>query len=177
MGYSAKSNDRLTAAHSGSLHFAATAIAATRSTSRSVATKVAIRWTATAEMKTITTTVLKTDSWYSRRTASRFLQPIGEGLRPHIIAAVSDFTPLLQLLPSERLLMVRVLRTELPAFVGSNSSSDGSWCWKWKPRSASQTISQCSLGIAFQTWGSSLLLSWAFSLYPRARLIATHRQC
>jgi hypothetical protein len=47
-------------------------------------------------MKTITTTVLKADSLYFRRTASRFLQQIEEGLRPHIIVAISDFTPLLQ---------------------------------------------------------------------------------
>lgn len=43
MGYSVKSNDRLRAVHSGSLHFTATAIATTRSTSGSVATTVAIR--------------------------------------------------------------------------------------------------------------------------------------
>jgi hypothetical protein len=47
-------------------------------------------------MKTITTTVLKADSLYSRRTASRFPQRIEEGLRPHIIVAISDSTPLLQ---------------------------------------------------------------------------------
>jgi len=81
--------------HSGSLHFTVTAIATTRSTSRSVATTVAVRLTATAEMKTITT-VLKADSLYSRRTASRFPQRIEEGLRPHIIVAISDSTPLLQ---------------------------------------------------------------------------------
>ena len=82
--------------HSGSLHFTVTAIATTRSTSRSVATTVAVRLTATAEMKTITTTVLKADSLYFRRTASRFPQRIEEGLRPHIIVAISDSTPLLQ---------------------------------------------------------------------------------
>jgi hypothetical protein len=43
MGYSAKLNDRLRAMHSGSLHFTVTAIATTRSTSRSVATTVAVR--------------------------------------------------------------------------------------------------------------------------------------
>ena len=42
-GYSAKSNDRLRAAHSGSLHFKATVIATARSASRSAATIVAIR--------------------------------------------------------------------------------------------------------------------------------------
>ena len=44
--------------------------------------------------------------------------------------------------------------------------------------SASQTAFQCSLGTAFLTLDSSLLLlSWAFCLHPRARLIATLQQC
>jgi hypothetical protein len=47
-------------------------------------------------MKTITTTGLKADSLHLRRTASRFPQLIEEGLRPHIIAAISNSTPLLQ---------------------------------------------------------------------------------
>jgi hypothetical protein len=47
-------------------------------------------------MKTITTKGLRADSLYSRRTASRFPQPIEEELMRHIIAAISDSTPLLQ---------------------------------------------------------------------------------
>ena len=71
-------------------------------------------------MKTITTTGLKADSLYSRKTASRFLQLIEGVLRPHFIVAIFDSTSLLQQLRSERLLMVRVLRTKLPAFTGSD---------------------------------------------------------
>jgi hypothetical protein len=47
-------------------------------------------------MKTITTKGLRADSLYSRRTASRYPQPIEEGLRPHIIAAISDSIQVLQ---------------------------------------------------------------------------------